>query len=223
MNLEKIKDFFLGIKIVVMILLYPIVSVKCYRKCKKENDEDKKKFVFYGILGIIGIIGYVVMIFVPLQQKPIIFIIALIPYGIGITKQMKLILKKQGEDDEEEEAKTMAYVIPTVKTWCLPSGLDEEKLMEIYKGISKIIVEFPEIGIKDEKLILCLFPKDLMTYGLGEEIKVEITDLIDCEKEVLDRLASEVGEFMKKIFPQAKVFIKVECYDPSDGYWASIK
>ncbi|MCX6763225.1 MAG: hypothetical protein NTZ97_00610 [Candidatus Moranbacteria bacterium] len=114
----------------------------------------------------------------------------------------------------------MGSVIPTVKTWCLPEGLDEKQFVDLHQCIVKVMANFQETGVKNEWDMLALFPRDLMAYGLGTEIKIEISDLPpQCNKKILDKLASEVGNFVRTMFLRSNVYCKAECYNPSAGYW----
>jgi hypothetical protein len=112
-------------------------------------------------------------------------------------------------------------IIPTVKTWCLRKDLSERQLLTIHQGIVKVLASFPETGVKDERDMLNLFPKDRMAHGLGSEIKIEITDLPLCEKEIRDRIAFEMGIFVKNYFPVANVYCTAKCVDPKAGVWSS--
>ncbi|MFA4817554.1 MAG: hypothetical protein WC608_02375 [Parcubacteria group bacterium] len=115
----------------------------------------------------------------------------------------------------------MKKVIPTVKVWCLPEGLSEDQLLILHQGIVKVLAGFMETGVKDEGDMLNLFPRDLMTYGLGSEIKVEITDLPQkCDERSRYFIAREVGIFVGKIFSAANIFCTANCVDPEAGIWS---
>ena len=82
-----------------------------------------------------------------------------------------------------------------------------------------------ELGVKDEKDITCLFPPDMMQYGLGTEIIVEVTGLFmkpDRTDEVRQRLAERIGKAVQEQFPSTD---NVECFvypfDPNQGFWTS--
>jgi len=115
----------------------------------------------------------------------------------------------------------MKKTIPTVETWCLPEGLDEKELLKLHQGIVAEMASYMETGVKDENDMLNLFPKDHMTYGLGSEIKVEITDLPQVSGNIVYALAADVGMFVKTMFPQANVYCKAECFNPEAGAWSS--
>ena len=84
------------------------------------------------------------------------------------------------------------------------------------------MVSIPETGIKNETEMLNLFPNDMMEYGLGTEIKIEITDLPSKSlKETRDALAEVVGKTVQDAFPDAFVRCKVRESDPRDGSWSS--
>ena len=110
-------------------------------------------------------------------------------------------------------------LLPTVKIWCLPEDLGEEKLLELHNCIVKLIImNFGSFGIKDERDTLNLFPRDLMHYGLGSEIKIEISDLPQCSVDALTKFANNISKAAKDIVPKANVFCKAESYNPAAGY-----
>ncbi|MBU1102822.1 hypothetical protein KJ853_04200 [Patescibacteria group bacterium] len=72
----------------------------------------------------------------------------------------------------------------------------------------------------------CLFPPDLMLYGLGEEIIVEIDGLFakpERTLEVCHRLAACVGSAIKNLYPKAKVECFITNFYPAQGFWTSAK
>jgi hypothetical protein len=121
-----------------------------------------------------------------------------------------------------ERNKKGKETIPTVKTWCLPEDINEEKLLVLHQGIVRVLKSFPQTGVKDEQDVLNLFPRDLMTYGLGTEIKIEITDLPwGCGRQVRTWVAREIGIFVSKMFEGANIFCTAECINPGTGVWSS--
>ena len=81
--------------------------------------------------------------------------------------------------------------------------------------------------MKSEKDITCLFPSDMMKYGLGTEIVVEITGLYekpDRTEKVRQRLAERIGKAVQGQFPNTEL---VECFvyqfNPAQGHWSSRK
>lgn len=63
-----------------------------------------------------------------------------------------------------------------IKVWCLPV-LSQDALQNLFKEIvAAVIATVPTPGVKNENDMLVLFPADLMAYGLGKEILVEIDD-----------------------------------------------
>ena len=114
--------------------------------------------------------------------------------------------------------------MPVLKIWCLPAGQTEEKLNALHKAIVKAIVSISELGLKTEKDITCLFVPDLMAYGLGEEIIIEIDGLFDKPErteDVKQRLAESVGKSVKELYPNAKVECFVRTFNPKQGFWTS--
>ena len=85
--------------------------------------------------------------------------------------------------------------IPVVKIYCLPKGVDENELQEIYETVKKTIVDVKELKITPGQVTVLFIP-DLMELGLGDEIIVEIGKLYDKPErtqKVLNQLAEKVG------------------------------
>lgn len=115
--------------------------------------------------------------------------------------------------------------MPIIKTWCLPPNQTEQDLNRLHKAIVSAVVGIPELGLHDENDITCLFPSDLMAYGLGDEIIVEISGLFEKPErteEVLQYLAKKVGTAVQDLYPGTN---KVEClvysFNPKQGFWTS--
>jgi len=120
--------------------------------------------------------------------------------------------------------------MPVIKVWCLPLGQSEESLNCLHQAIVTAAVSIVEIGLKDENGIICLFPSDLMEYGLGEEIVIEIGDLRRlrgrfydniCKITVRDQFAEAVGQAVKSLYPEARVECHIEVPVASDVFWTS--
>lgn len=114
--------------------------------------------------------------------------------------------------------------MPVIKVWCLPKGQGEADLNRLHQAIVKAVVSVRELGLYGENDMTCLFPPDLMQYGLGEEIIVEIGTLYEKPErtvEVRQRLARSVGEAVKAIYPKAMVECFVATINPAQDYWIS--
>ena len=109
-----------------------------------------------------------------------------------------------------------------IKVWCLPA-LEEAALNSLHQDIVKAVVGVHELGCKDENDMTCLFPADMMKYGLGLEIIVEITDLAEGpgrHPNVIQLLAFRVGLAVAERFPTAKVECLVYSFDPEKRFWS---
>jgi len=114
--------------------------------------------------------------------------------------------------------------MPIIKVWCLPANQTEENLRALHSAIVAAVIEVNELGLKDQNDMTCLFPPDLMKYGLGEEIIIEVTGLFDRPErtdEVRQRLARNVGEAVHLLYPEAKVECLVATINPVKGFWTS--
>jgi hypothetical protein len=113
--------------------------------------------------------------------------------------------------------------MPVIKVWCLPK-LSERKLNELFRGIVSTVESVPELGLKGEKSMTVLFPVDMMRYGLGTEIIVEVTGLFvkpERTPEVRQRLADALSCVIRGFFQKAMVEVFVFPFDPSQGFSAN--
>ena len=113
--------------------------------------------------------------------------------------------------------------MPVIKVWCLPQ-MTEEQLNKLHKNIVHAVVGITELGLKDESDMTCLFPPDMMRYGLGEEIIVEVTGLFEKperSKNVRRLLAAMLGLRVKEIFPNAHIECFIYPFHPEQGFWSS--
>ncbi len=113
-------------------------------------------------------------------------------------------------------------MMPMIKVWCLPNNLTEEKLREVHQEIVRAAVSVKELGLKDEGDILTLFPKDMMNYGLGTEIAIEVAELWEMPErtdEVRATLAKQLGEAVSRHFPTAKVMCYITPFGQQQGFW----
>lgn len=114
--------------------------------------------------------------------------------------------------------------MPIIKIWCLPANQTEDDLNKLHMAIVDAVIGVSELGLKDQQDMTCLFPPDLMKYGLGEEIIIEVTGLFNKPErtdEVRQRLAMNLGEAVHALYPNAKVECTVEIIDPKKGFWTS--
>lgn len=102
--------------------------------------------------------------------------------------------------------------MPVVKVWCLPPIMKEEQLRELHQAIVAAAVSVPEVGVIDEKTMTTLFPKDMMEYGPGTEIVIEVIsgafEARSLDASVRNRFAESMVRAVKKFFPAAMV----ECF-----------
>ncbi len=113
--------------------------------------------------------------------------------------------------------------MPVIKVWCLPKQTEKE-LRALHRAIVGAVISIPELGLNHQNDVTVLFPTDMMKYGLGQEIIVEITGLFKKPKRtllVLHALAVTVGKAVKDLYPKAKVECFVQSFDPKEGFWTS--
>lgn len=113
--------------------------------------------------------------------------------------------------------------MPVIKVWCLPK-MSEKQLNELHRNIVDAVISVEKLGLKDENDMTCLFPPDMMSYGLGEEIIVEVTGLFEKPErteEVRQLLATRLGREVHAMFPRATVECFVYPFRPALGFWRS--
>lgn len=113
--------------------------------------------------------------------------------------------------------------MPVIKVWCLPKQT-EDQLNQLHQVIVGAVVSVKELNLQDENDMTCLFVPDMMKYGLGEEIIVEIGGLFKKPKrtdKVLQHLASNIGEEVASLYPDAKIECFVTSFNPIQGFWTS--
>lgn len=114
--------------------------------------------------------------------------------------------------------------MPVIKLWCLPK-CSERKLNQVFEAVVAAVVSVRELGLQDKHSMTILFPPDMMKFGLGTEIIIEVSGLFDKPErtdEVRQRLAEKLGRTVKDLFPKAMV----ECFidppfKPKQGFWTS--
>lgn len=67
--------------------------------------------------------------------------------------------------------------MPVVKLYCLPH-INEKKMNEMYEMITKTIAGIKELKITTDDITV-LFVPDMMEKGLGDEIIVEVSKVLD--------------------------------------------
>lgn len=111
--------------------------------------------------------------------------------------------------------------MPIIKVWCLPPT-EEEELNKLHQAIVRAVVGVQELGFKDENDMTCLFPSDMMKYGLGSEIIVEISGLFikpERSASAIQTLAFQVGCAVSRQFQEAKIECLVYPFDAAYGFW----
>ena len=91
-----------------------------------------------------------------------------------------------------------------VKVWCLPRQT-EAQLQSLHRALVAATVT-PDIGVKGENDMMVLFPPDMMDYGLGSEILVEVSHLPAIPPTMpyreYEALKSQLGTNLKMILEQ---------------------
>jgi hypothetical protein len=106
-----------------------------------------------------------------------------------------------------------------IKVWCLPQP-SQSRLRKVYESLVRAVKAVPELGKDPDMLVL--MPSDLMKYGLGEEILIEVTGLPASRKinrEVRNRLANHVGRALYEFYPLVQIEARVFATHQDEGHW----
>lgn len=113
--------------------------------------------------------------------------------------------------------------MPVIKVWGLRNNTEQD-LMAIRNDVRRVVLQIPELRLKNENSVTVLFPKDLMLYGFGRNVIIEIILFESSERtdEVLNRLAADVGKIVQSGWvPQdTKVECWVQTFNRARGFWA---
>jgi hypothetical protein len=116
--------------------------------------------------------------------------------------------------------------MPQITVWCLQPDLSEDRLRELHQRIVDAAVSIKELGLKDENDFLTVFPLDMMKYGAGTEIMVQVSELWhkpERTPSVRNALTKALGMTVKEMFPNAVVAARIDPpFNPvRDGFWTS--
>jgi len=96
-----------------------------------------------------------------------------------------------------------------IKTWCLPE-MKEEQLQKLFQTILANVMNIPQLRVESERDMLCLFPSDMMKYGLGQEILVEVTGFPgSLELSWRTTLSSNLRGILHRFLPKARIILFV--------------
>ena len=112
--------------------------------------------------------------------------------------------------------------MPVIRVSCLPQ-MSEDRLMKLHKDIETVVLSIKELGLRTNS-ITCLFPPDMMHYGLGEEIIIEVTGLFEMPqrtKAVRQALAEALGKTVNAMFPAARIECFITSFNPAQGFWTN--
>ncbi len=97
-----------------------------------------------------------------------------------------------------------------IKIWCLKEK-DEKSLRKIHHEVVKALKPLRHIRVRSEREILVLFPPDLMSYGLGEEIFIEvkfIQELTEEKQVIFDSVSFAIEDLFEKLYEHR---VRVAC------------
>ena len=120
------------------------------------------------------------------------------------------------------EAKNSEENMLMIQVWCLPK-MPEEQLRRLHGSIVAAVASVKEFDLKDETEMVCLFPSDMMAYGLGDEIVVEVTDCFEkpkCGFIGRQQLAKALGDAVHAMFPKAFVTGLIHPFQIGQAIWS---
>lgn len=115
-----------------------------------------------------------------------------------------------------------------VKVWCLPADQTEDTLSGLHLAIVAAVLGIRHsdvnLGVEDERDMVCLFPTDRMVYGLGKEIIVEVSGVNGNQVttyDACDHVAAVIGSAVRSKYLKAKVVCKLQLDPRAGGSWTS--
>lgn len=96
---------------------------------------------------------------------------------------------------------------PVVKVWCLPESTEEE-LRALFEKIVETLCPIKNLGINNQTDLVILFPQDMMRYGLGSEIIVEMADFCCGSanfKQVFKKATKSMVDILTELYPDAQI------------------
>lgn len=116
--------------------------------------------------------------------------------------------------------------MPIVRVTRLVRDQSDTKISELKKEIIETIIKVENISLEDKTDILVSFPHECSAVfeGEQEEVIVEIFGLFNKQertKEVVDKLAYNIGQLVEGYFPSARVQCMVEMIDPTKGFYVT--
>lgn len=97
--MKKIRNFFEALFLIVVIIIWPIISLRWAWHCWNKNDADWKKFAAFGFIGSCAIIDLIITFSLKLPSSLYHSIPSGIFYVTGGILQVNLIMKKMKEED----------------------------------------------------------------------------------------------------------------------------
>ncbi|MFA5052947.1 MAG: hypothetical protein WC565_02740 [Parcubacteria group bacterium] len=105
----------------------------------------------------------------------------------------------------------------TVRVWCSLKS-SKVQLKYLFGAITSVCTSLSALGVANEDEMLCLFSANLMEFGLGETILVEIT--LQGKAEICHQLARMIGKAVKRLYSESKVSV---IFSEAEEYWNSEK
>jgi|ERR1035437_4106044 hypothetical protein len=113
--------------------------------------------------------------------------------------------------------------MPVVKVWNLPPSSTDEERKALRREIVAGAASVPEVSVKDGTNMAVLFPKVMISHGLGTEIIIEVTSGMFAERRLgpkgRRRFAMEMVRAVKKFHREAMVECFILPYRRSDGFY----
>lgn len=113
--------------------------------------------------------------------------------------------------------------MPVIRVSCLPE-MPPDQLRKLHQDIEDAVLSIKELGLRDGTQVTHLFPPDMLSDGLGEEVIIEVIGLFDKPqrtKAVRQALAEALGKAVEAHFPKARIECFIFPFSPAQGFWTN--
>ena len=108
---------------------------------------------------------------------------------------------------------------PTIQVWPLPS-LTQPEFEELFNDIVRTCQKIERLAVKDQNDLIVGFPKDLMEYGLGLDIIVQVFVPLVIPAQNLNagenqthcyKVTQTIGETVRNFFYRHNLTPRIQC------------
>lgn len=115
------------------------------------------------------------------------------------------------------------FAKPVITAYLLPGHWSEKDYNQYFKELLRAARSVPSLRVQSEQDFIVLFPKDLMVYGVGTEIviNVDVPAHFMLGDGQADEAVSAIFQVTQDLLPDAYIQCRLHKFDVTCGYWAT--